>query len=677
MDHDRGMGTPCSLIVVQGDLTQLAVDDVLVPCDADLNVNIGYAGLLGRNPRDGTFFPQHSYVRPHESLLPVGVDGGYGNQETFWPIRLQLPEAHPRVWLLDTTTDTHHSAHDLVAAVVRALEVIAGSSEEVIASGSKLAGNGPDDGQSSSTEHAKTRTIALPLVGVKAGGFGGQYADVLDELLSELELASARCGVDIVLVTRERADFAAVQHVRNARLSAMQVHVSVDGGDDQKLRSGPGDSASEWVQPYIDLVTDLAKKVQHGEAVLFIGAGASADAGGPKWRDLLDKQAKAANFSEAERTELLSMDPRDAAIVIASRVTVPSDFADRIAEAVNTPKYSVTQALLASLDLPEAITTNYDTQYERAVASRFLGARIPGSSATSSSSDSTGQASSRPSVLPLEQAERSRPWVLKMHGDADHPGSIVLTRHDYMRFDRDSGPSAAVVQSRMLTGHLIFVGYSLTDANVIRLAREVQRFREAYVGGEVGLGAGRESASKVVGTVIGAYPPGLREDLWRGTLRFTHLEADSDGDTGRNVRHFLDLLNMKAAVDTPFLLDGKYRELLVRIALASAAQASEASTPRGALADRATESADDQVARSEGTSGANARPGRGKTEQLPVQATDLLAALENLADAAMAAEQAGVAGVGEPFTHVAEQVLDLLGSWGWKPPAGGRKAQQG
>ena len=665
VDHDRGMGTPCSLIVVQGDLTQLAVDDVLVPCDADLNVNIGYAGLLGPNPRKGTFFPQHSYLRPHESLLPVGRGSGERELEGHWPIRLQLSEAHPRVWLLDTTTDIHHNAHDLVAAVIRAIEVVAGAPE----TGARKAS---DTGHASSGAKPGTRTLALPLMGIHAGGFGGQYADVLDELLSELELASARCGVDIVLVTRERADFAAVQHVRRARWSARQAHVNVGRGDDQKLWDGPGDPASEWVQPDIDLVTDLAKKVQRGEAVLFIGAGASADAGGPNWSELLDDQALEAGFSEAERKELLGMDPRDAAIVIASRVPVPSDFADRIAKAVNTPKYSVTQALLASLDLPEAITTNYDSQYERAVASRFLGARLPGARATSGGSDGPGQSSSRPSVLPLEQAERSRPWVLKMHGDADHPGSIVLTRHDYMRFDRDSGPSAAVVQSRMLTGHLIFVGYSMSDENVIRLAREVQRFREAYEGAVVEPGTAREGASEVVGTVIGAFPPGLREDLWRGTLRFTHLEAEPDGDTGRNVRHFLDLLNMKAAVDTPFLLDGKYRELLVRIAHASAAQASEASTPRGALADRATESAGDQVARSEGTSVAIARPGQDEAEQLPAQAAELLASLENLADAAMAAKQAGVAGVGEPFTHVAAQVLDLLESWGWRPPARGK-----
>ena len=135
-------------------------------------------------------------------------------------------------------------------------------------------------------------------------------------------------------------------------------------------------------------------------------------------------------------------------------------------------------------------------------------------------SSDTGHASSgakpgtRTIALPLEPAVRARPWVLKMHGDADHPGSIVLTRHDYMRFDRDSGPSAAVVQSRMLTGHLIFVGYLMTDENVIRLAREVQRFREAYEGGEVGPGTAREGVGEVVGTVIGAFPPGLREDLW-------------------------------------------------------------------------------------------------------------------------------------------------------------------
>ena len=81
------------------------------------------------------------------------------------------------------------------------------------------------------------------------------------------------------------------------------------------------------------------------------------------------------------------------------------------------------------------------------------------------------------SVLPWASAVGSERWALKLHGDVEHPDSIVLTRRHMLTYDAQNRPSAALLQSVLLTKHLLVIGTSLTDDNVLRLAYEVQAYR--------------------------------------------------------------------------------------------------------------------------------------------------------------------------------------------------------
>lgn len=78
------------VFVVQADLTKLVVDDVVVPCDAELNVHLGFSDLFGDFLTQGTFV-NRSYRRPTE-YANVG-DG-------LW--RSTGREGHPLVWLVDS-----------------------------------------------------------------------------------------------------------------------------------------------------------------------------------------------------------------------------------------------------------------------------------------------------------------------------------------------------------------------------------------------------------------------------------------------------------------------------------------------------------------------------------------------------------------------------------------------
>jgi hypothetical protein len=188
---------------------------------------------------------------------------------------------------------------------------------------------------------------------------------------------------------------------------------------------------------------------------------------------------------------------------------------------------SLGHALLAGLCCNEAATTNYDALYERAV-------------------EATGR--ERPAVLPWEQARDT--WLLKLHGDVDRPDTVALTRLDVVRFDARARPAGALLQSLLLTRHLLMVGASLDDDNVVRLVREVEVFRE-----ECGL-------SGPVATVLDVDDDAARRELWEGQLGWVTLPGDDVPERARALEIFLDAVAWHAADTGSWLLDPRFAGLL-------------------------------------------------------------------------------------------------------------------
>jgi hypothetical protein len=63
--------------------------------------------------------------------------------------------------------------------------------------------------------------------------------------------------------------------------------------------------------------------------------------------------------------------------------------------------------------------------------------------------------------------------ILKIHGSIDEPNSLILTKQDYERFDRKSKILAAKVLNLFTENPVIFLGYSITDANVRKLLQDI------------------------------------------------------------------------------------------------------------------------------------------------------------------------------------------------------------
>ena len=92
------------------------------------------------------------------------------------------------------------------------------------------------------------------------------------------------------------------------------------------------------------------------------------------------------------------------------------------------------------------------------------------------------------SVLPYAASKGSKRWLLKMHGTITHPEEIVLSKRDYMRYHDRFAAMAGIVQSTLLTRHLLFVGFSLDDDNFQRIFDSVRKARRPPLESDLTLG---------------------------------------------------------------------------------------------------------------------------------------------------------------------------------------------
>lgn len=359
--------------------------------------------------------------------------------------------------------------------------------------------------------------LALPLVGTGAGGKHRWAGDVVDALLPELEIAAARCNVDVALVLFDEVQFAAAQAVRRARKPDWQ----------------------ELEPRHVEHARRLAERAQVDQLVLFMGAGVSVPAGGPTWRELITLLAQRAGI-EADSEEAMALEklgPLDAARVVEDRLAQRGHrLHDVVRALVPNERFSLTHALLAGLKVKEAVTTNYDQLYERACV-RPHGAT--------------------PAALPVEASRSAPSWILKMHGSFADGDDLVLTRTDYLRYETRRAALAGIVQALLMTRHMLFIGYSLQDETFLRMVDAVRR-------AVAGPGAG---SSEPLGTVLSLADDRFFEVLWQGELESLDFVVKGESESSlsaasRRQEIFLDCLLSEATNTSRFLLDSRYQRVL-------------------------------------------------------------------------------------------------------------------
>ena len=349
--------------------------------------------------------------------------------------------------------------------------------------------------------------LGIPIVGTGHGGMARRKGEVVKEIVATIVDQLAEVDADVVFVLNDAAAYAAVQQARSRKGDGCWR--SLDAG----LR---------------ELAEPLVKRARANQLVLFMGAGTSMGAGLPSWNTLLRQLAHRAGVDDESALEQLdALDPRDAGLVLDRRLTRQGrHLADEIETIVRVARVSLVHQLLASLPVTEAVTTNYDRLFE----------------------DAWTDACRPHSVLPLQPAEGAGAWLLKLHGSIDDKKRIVLSRDDYLRFEGDGVALAGLVQAMLLTRHVMFVGYRLSDDNFHRLVHQVR--------GVVGRHGDR--VGERFATALTPDPLGLATEVWKDDVRFISTSSDGRPDV-RQLAMLLDHLAFESSAPATHLLDESYR----------------------------------------------------------------------------------------------------------------------
>ncbi|MAU84672.1 MAG: hypothetical protein CME34_22970 [Gordonia sp.] len=423
------------------------------------------------------------------SHWPASVTGDLDHaRPATWPTPFARSRGGEAVWFVSVADEQPLTDDDLIGRVRDILSEIAASEFPQV-------------------EGRELRRVALPVVGIGAGGLGERRGAILGALLDALHAAATDLSLDILLVTPDSAVFSAAQHARRALL---------DGG------------TAQWELDADELAEAqrLGALAAEGHLALFLGAGVSIAAGLPSWSQLLTQLSAEVGELPADFNDLGSLDQAQflAASIGAERLN------DAVSDIVGRRrKVALAHALLAGLGCRETVTTNYDDLYEIAVEAT----RRP-----------------RPTILPWQVVDERRPWLLKLHGDIERSTSIVLTRRDFVLFDAKSRPAGSLLQALLLTKHVLIVGASLADDNVIRLAMEVDEYLQ------------QSDARAEQGTFIDVSGVEARKQLWTRQFSWFVCDGATRSERVRRMEVFLDAVAAFAASDAPWLLDERFEGLL-------------------------------------------------------------------------------------------------------------------
>ena len=158
-------------------------------------------------------------------------------------------------------------------------------------------------------------------------------------------------------------------------------------------------------------------------------------------------------------------------------------------------------------------------------------------------------------VLARQLAVGSSPWLLKLHGDIDQPETIVLTEKQYKKLMTERHALRGVVQSLMLTSHLLFVGFGFADEDFLAMSKAVQQVRRLA----------KEGKDTYVGTAIELRESPASKKKY-AELDYRHIApaGTSVSEAARLLEVFLDRVAWRSQVAgrgrASYLLDRDYQQ---------------------------------------------------------------------------------------------------------------------
>jgi uncharacterized protein YjbI with pentapeptide repeats len=213
----------------------------------------------------------------------------------------------------------------------------------------------------------------------------------------------------------------------------------------------------------MDIPYELVEQFVRGNGVIFVGSGLSQGAGLPGWGELLEPLASSLDLPQRLRTDLLKVaqyyDNKRGRQALVSHIIEQTD-------TTGTGPTENHRRLLR-LRARTWVTTNYDDLIERAF--HEAGERCA--------------KVVRDEDLPYTSADAVT--LVKLHGDRDQKGTIVITQQDYNTYFRRFPRIKEKLSGLLLEKTFLFVGYSVSDPDFNQIQDEIafdleQHQRMAY-----------------------------------------------------------------------------------------------------------------------------------------------------------------------------------------------------
>ena len=198
-------------------------------------------------------------------------------------------------------------------------------------------------------------------------------------------------------------------------------------------------------------IKDLGLYLRERRLVVFFGAGASVASGLPTGDNLLRE---------------LGYENHDDEIQL---VREDDSFYRKLKKLFSDKKPNDIHKLLALLRARYYITTNYDQLFEQAMGRLY-------------DPETSGfQFGWVVRTDDLSDVSRQRSTLIKLHGDIEDRNSLVAAKHDYAEHLRSPSLVDQLVNVTLSTHPVVFVGYSISDINLIHLLSRRSEWKSGVV----------------------------------------------------------------------------------------------------------------------------------------------------------------------------------------------------
>lgn len=210
--------------------------------------------------------------------------------------------------------------------------------------------------------------------------------------------------------------------------------------------------------------TDIVLFLSSGRSLAWVGSGPSAEMGLPSWRQLAAavleecRKRQKPNFRRIERHYQLK-EYQDLFDEVS--LSYGTEFLHETCSSIleDPGKKGDLYTVITELDFISYFTTNYDNALQRHLEDSGKAIKV--------------YLNSQEDIEAVDVDYT--PALVKLHGDFSHPQSVVLTRSDYQRFYKSGLHEGfqSFLWSHLARDRIIFVGYSLTDPEILALQERI------------------------------------------------------------------------------------------------------------------------------------------------------------------------------------------------------------